>query len=160
MNTYSALVSLFFLFSSDHHHSSAILPTSTYFFACVRSAHQRHYRATRYPASHLPNQSSAAIRFVLAARCVFCCNSCLESSLVQVPRLCAHCGTVRHGVLATDIPSTRTPSTGTADIAGELLASQLISRVGASLKPSPKPKQTDKVPNSVKACPVQTILRA
>lgn len=110
-------------FSSDHLHSIAIYSTSIYWFARVPRAHQRHYRDTRYPASHHSSQSSAAIRFVLAARCVFCCNSCLESFLVQVPRLCAHCGTVRQGALATGIPATRAPNTSTADIAGELLAS-------------------------------------
>ena len=134
--------------------------TSIYLFVRVRCAHQTHYRDTRYPASHLSSQSSAAIRFVLAARCVFCHNICLESSLVQVPRLCVHCGTVRHGALGTGIPSTRAPNTSTAGIAGEKLGFQLIFRVGASLKPSPEPKQTDKAFNSVKARTVQTILRA
>lgn len=147
-------------FSSDHHQSSTIPSTSIYLFVRVRRAHQTHYRDTRYPASHLSSQSSAAIRFVLAARCVLCHNICLESSLVQVPGLCVHCDTVRHGAIGTGIPSTRTPNTSTADIAGEKLGSQLISRVGASSKPSTEPEQTDKAFNSVKARTVQTILRA
>ena len=132
-------------FSSDHHHSSTIPSTSIYLFVRVRRAHQTHYRDTRYlPRITSLESELSSYPLFLAVRCVFCHNICLESSLVQVPRLCVHCGTVRQGALGTEIPSTRTPNTSTANIAGEKLGSQLISRLGASLKPSPGPKYTDK----------------
>lgn len=116
---------------------------------------------SRYPLPRITSPKSELSSYPLCSR------GSLRLLLQQLSRasrrtrtaLVCHCGTVRHGALATGIPSTRTPSTSTADIAGELFTSALISRVAASLKPSSKPKQADTVSNSFKACPVQTILR-